>query len=185
MYEIQILNNIYQGRQMYIQPFSPGLNFDQTGLRCLISYIFIADFYEAQQKQNTGNTESCYEADPKTLCQRTAHDAGESGCFRVVPAQGKSCPIATNRITASMHCKNDNVVHVRKSTRPEPRQQEISLEIILTRICKRDYLFVFSDSMFWLAEDSCKERFMLPGIYPSRSRAIYLKPASLIALTIV
>ena len=30
-----------------------------------------------------------------------------------------------NRITASMHCKNDNVVHVRKSTRPEPRQQEI------------------------------------------------------------
>jgi len=30
-----------------------------------------------------------------------------------------------NRITVSMHCKNDNVVHVRKSTRPEPRQQEI------------------------------------------------------------
>jgi transposase len=30
-----------------------------------------------------------------------------------------------NRITISMHCKNDNVVHVRKSTRPEPRQQEI------------------------------------------------------------
>ena len=30
-----------------------------------------------------------------------------------------------NRITASMHCKNDDVIHVRKSTRPEPRQQEI------------------------------------------------------------
>jgi transposase len=30
-----------------------------------------------------------------------------------------------NRITILMHCKNDNVVHVRKSTRPEPRQQKI------------------------------------------------------------
>jgi transposase len=30
-----------------------------------------------------------------------------------------------NRITISMHCKNGDVVHVRKSTRPEPRQQEI------------------------------------------------------------
>ncbi len=30
-----------------------------------------------------------------------------------------------NRITISMHCKNDDMVHVRKSTRPEPRQQEI------------------------------------------------------------
>ena len=30
-----------------------------------------------------------------------------------------------NRITVSMHCKNDDIVHVRKSTRPEPRQQEI------------------------------------------------------------
>ncbi len=30
-----------------------------------------------------------------------------------------------NRITVSMHCKNDDVVHVRKSTRPEPRQQKI------------------------------------------------------------
>jgi len=30
-----------------------------------------------------------------------------------------------NRTTISMHCRNDNVVHVRKSTRPEPRQQKI------------------------------------------------------------
>jgi transposase len=30
-----------------------------------------------------------------------------------------------NRITVSMHCKNGDMVHVRKSTRPEPRQQEI------------------------------------------------------------
>jgi len=36
-----------------------------------------------------------------------------------------------NRITVSMNCKNDDVVHVRKSTRPEPRQQKIhtALEI--------------------------------------------------------
>jgi transposase len=33
--------------------------------------------------------------------------------------------VGQNRITVSMHCKNDDVVHVRKSTRPEPRQQEI------------------------------------------------------------
>lgn len=30
-----------------------------------------------------------------------------------------------NRITISMHCKNDDMVHVRKSTRPEPIQQKI------------------------------------------------------------
>ena len=30
-----------------------------------------------------------------------------------------------NRVTVSMQCRNDNVVHVRKSTRPEPRQQKI------------------------------------------------------------
>ena len=30
-----------------------------------------------------------------------------------------------NRITVSMHCKNNNVVHLRKSTRPEARQQKI------------------------------------------------------------
>jgi transposase len=30
-----------------------------------------------------------------------------------------------NRVTISMHCKNGEMVHVRKSTRPEPRQQEI------------------------------------------------------------
>jgi transposase len=30
-----------------------------------------------------------------------------------------------NRITISMHCKNNDMVHVRKSSRPEPRQQEI------------------------------------------------------------
>lgn len=30
-----------------------------------------------------------------------------------------------NRTTISMQCKNDDVVHVRKSTRPEPRQQRI------------------------------------------------------------
>ena len=30
-----------------------------------------------------------------------------------------------NRVTISMQCQNDNVVHVRKSTRPEPRQQKI------------------------------------------------------------
>jgi transposase len=30
-----------------------------------------------------------------------------------------------NRTTISMQCKNDDVVHVRKSTRPEPRQQMI------------------------------------------------------------
>lgn len=30
-----------------------------------------------------------------------------------------------NRITVSMHCKNGDMVHVRKSTRPEPRQEEI------------------------------------------------------------
>lgn len=36
-----------------------------------------------------------------------------------------------NRITISMHSKNDEMVHVRKSTQPEPRQQEIysALEI--------------------------------------------------------
>jgi hypothetical protein len=27
-----------------------------------------------------------------------------------------------NRITITMHCKNEDIVHVRKSTRPEPRQ---------------------------------------------------------------
>lgn len=30
-----------------------------------------------------------------------------------------------NRVTISMQCKNNDVVHVRKSTRPEPRQQKI------------------------------------------------------------
>ena len=30
-----------------------------------------------------------------------------------------------NRVTVSMHCKNDTTVHIRKSTRPEPGQQEI------------------------------------------------------------
>jgi len=30
-----------------------------------------------------------------------------------------------NRVTISMQCKNGSTVHVRKSTRPEPRQQEI------------------------------------------------------------
>ncbi|CCK79595.1 predicted transposase, IS4 family [Desulfobacula toluolica Tol2] len=30
-----------------------------------------------------------------------------------------------NRTTVSMRCKNDDIVHVRKSSRPEPRQQEI------------------------------------------------------------
>jgi transposase len=30
-----------------------------------------------------------------------------------------------NRATISMQCKNDEVVHIRKSTRPEPRQQKI------------------------------------------------------------
>jgi transposase len=30
-----------------------------------------------------------------------------------------------SRITISMHCKNGDVVHVRKSTRPEPKQQKI------------------------------------------------------------
>ena len=30
-----------------------------------------------------------------------------------------------NRVTISMQCRNDNVVHVRKSTRPESRQQKI------------------------------------------------------------
>ena len=30
-----------------------------------------------------------------------------------------------NRVTISMQCKNNEVVHVRKSTRPEPRQQKI------------------------------------------------------------
>ena len=29
------------------------------------------------------------------------------------------------RVTASMRCENGNAVHVRKSTRPEPQQQEI------------------------------------------------------------
>jgi len=29
------------------------------------------------------------------------------------------------RVTISMQCQNDNVVHVRKSTQPEPRQQKI------------------------------------------------------------
>ena len=28
-----------------------------------------------------------------------------------------------NRITISMQCKNGNIIHVRKSTRPEPEQQ--------------------------------------------------------------
>jgi transposase len=32
---------------------------------------------------------------------------------------------AQNRVTVSMHCRNGDTVHVRKSTRPEPRQQEI------------------------------------------------------------
>ena len=30
-----------------------------------------------------------------------------------------------NRVTASMQCRNDNVVHGRKNTRPESRQQKI------------------------------------------------------------
>ena len=30
-----------------------------------------------------------------------------------------------NRVTISMQCKNNDIVHVRKSTRPEPRQQKI------------------------------------------------------------
>lgn len=30
-----------------------------------------------------------------------------------------------NRVTISMHCKNNDVIHIRKSTRPEPRQQKI------------------------------------------------------------
>lgn len=30
-----------------------------------------------------------------------------------------------NRVTISMQCKNGNIIHVRKSTRPEPDQQEI------------------------------------------------------------
>jgi len=30
-----------------------------------------------------------------------------------------------NRVTISMQCKNNDVVHIRKSTRPEPRQQKI------------------------------------------------------------
>ena len=30
-----------------------------------------------------------------------------------------------NRVTVSMECRNDNVLHVRKSTRPESRQQKI------------------------------------------------------------
>lgn len=30
-----------------------------------------------------------------------------------------------NRVTIAMHCKNGDMVHVRKSTRPEPRQQQI------------------------------------------------------------
>ena len=30
-----------------------------------------------------------------------------------------------NRVTISMQCRNNDVVHVRKSTRPEPRQQKI------------------------------------------------------------
>jgi transposase len=30
-----------------------------------------------------------------------------------------------SRVTVSMHCKNGSTVHVRKSTRPEPKQQEI------------------------------------------------------------
>ncbi|MDM8544812.1 transposase, partial [Desulfococcaceae bacterium HSG9] len=34
-------------------------------------------------------------------------------------------PAGQNRVTVSMRLKNDNVVHVRKSTRPEPRQQKI------------------------------------------------------------
>lgn len=33
--------------------------------------------------------------------------------------------IGQNRVTISMQCKNDDVVYVRKSTRPEPRQQNI------------------------------------------------------------
>ena len=30
-----------------------------------------------------------------------------------------------NRTTISMQCRNDEVLHIRKSTQPEPRQQEI------------------------------------------------------------
>ena len=33
--------------------------------------------------------------------------------------------IGQNRVTVSMPCKNNEVVHIRKSTRPEPRQQTI------------------------------------------------------------
>ncbi len=33
--------------------------------------------------------------------------------------------VGQNRVTITMHCKNSDMVHVRKSTRPEPRQQEI------------------------------------------------------------
>jgi len=34
-------------------------------------------------------------------------------------------PAGQNRVTISMQCKNDEVLHVRKSTQPEPRQQKI------------------------------------------------------------
>ena len=33
--------------------------------------------------------------------------------------------VGQNRVTISMQCRNDNVVHVRKSTQPESRQQKI------------------------------------------------------------
>jgi len=36
-----------------------------------------------------------------------------------------------NRITISMHCKNNDIVHVRKSSRPEPRQQEIYSALVI------------------------------------------------------
>ncbi len=32
-----------------------------------------------------------------------------------------------NRVTISMQCKNNDVIHIRKSTRPEPRQQKYIL----------------------------------------------------------
>lgn len=38
-----------------------------------------------------------------------------------------------SRVTVSMHCKNGETVHIRKSTRPEPKQQEIYEALDLKR----------------------------------------------------
>jgi len=42
-----------------------------------------------------------------------------------------------NRVTVSMQCRNNNVVHVRKNTRPESRQQKTYSALGLSSLSAR------------------------------------------------